>query len=63
MPALLRPTSELSTFYYVGPAYPLSKRSQVSKETKPLFNAVITFMSTLSADSGNLIKPLCIDLV
>lgn len=62
MPALIRSTNESSTFEYVGPVYPLPKRSRLS-ESRPQFNAVMTFMSILSHEEIEPTKCIRINLI
>jgi hypothetical protein len=62
-PALIRWTCEPSTFQYIGPVHPVPKRSHISADTSPHFNAVIDFMLMLSPENVDPPKSVRIDLV
>lgn len=63
MPVLIRQTSEPGNFHYVGPIHPLSRRSHITGQTSPHFNAVIAFMSEFSRQNDEWTKPAFINLV
>jgi len=62
-PALIRSTSEPSTFQYIGSVHPVPKRSHTSEDTSPHFSAVIDFMWMLSRENGDSARAVRIVLV